>query len=165
MADLSKYKKRENSLTIAECDILQLINEIIQEYHLTQNLISIKISPELRKIVYCDSDRILQILRNLIDNSIKYGKGSPIIIEVSNYGDDSIKVSVSDNGSGVPEEEITRIFEPFEQSSRTKTKAGGTGLGLSICKQIIEMHAGSIWAKNNESGGATLYFIIPNEHN
>ncbi len=165
LLDLSKYKKGENSLVITKCNIIKLVKEIIQEYHHTQNPVSIKISPELRKTIYCDSDRILQVLRNLIDNSIKYGKGSPIIIEVINYGDDSIKVSVSDNGSGIPEEEITKIFEPFEQSSNTKTKAGGIGLGLSICKQIIEMHTGSIWAKNNKFGGVTLYFIIPNEHN
>ena len=146
-------------------DIIQLIEEIVHEYNHAQNSILMKISPELRKTVYCDEGRILQVLRNLIDNSIKYGKGSLIIIEVLNYGDNSIKVSVSDSGPGVPEEELTKIFEPFEQSSRTKTKAGGTGLGLSICKQIIEMHGGSIWAINNTSGGATLYFIIPNEQN
>jgi len=165
LLDLSKYKKGESSLIISECDITQLIKEIIYEYHHAPNSISMKISPELRKTVYCDSDRILQVLRNLVDNSIKYGKGSPIIINAINYGDDSIKISVSDNGHGIPEEEITRIFEPFEQSSRTKTKAGGTGIGLSICKQIIEMHTGSIWAKNNKSGGVTLYFIIHNDHN
>ena len=163
--DLSKYKKGETSLIINECDIIQLIEEIVHEYNHAQNSISIKNLPELRKTVYCDEGRILQVLRNLIDNSIKYGKGSLIIIEVLNYGDNSIKVSVSDNGPGVPEEELTKIFEPFEQSSRTKTKAGGIGLGLSICKQIIEMHTGSIWAKNNISGGVTLYFIIPNKHN
>jgi signal transduction histidine kinase len=78
---------------------------------------------------------------------------------------DSCDAILLSPGPGIPEEELTKIFEPFEQSSRTKTKAGGTGLGLSICKQIIEMHGGSIWAKNNTSGGATLYFIIPNEQN
>jgi signal transduction histidine kinase len=103
-------------------------------------------------------------LRNLLDNAIKYGKNSAIIISAINYGNNSIKVTVSDNGPGIPESELGRIFEPFEQSSRTKTKAGGTGLGLSICKQIIEIHNGSIWVKNNNSGGTSMYFIIPNEH-
>jgi len=165
LLDLSKYKKGETSLIINECDIMQLIEEIVHEYNYTQNLISIKYSLELRKTLYCDESRILQVLRNLLDNSIKYGKSTSIIIGVVNYGDNNIQVSVSDSGPGIPEEELTKIFEPFEQSSRTKTKAGGTGLGLSICKQIIEMHAGSIWAKNNTSGGATVYFIIPNEQN
>jgi len=165
LLDLSKYKKGESSLVITECDIVQLIQEIIHEYDHNRNSISTIISPKLRKIVKCDSDRILQVLRNLLDNSIRYGKGSPITIEAVNYGEDNIKISVSDNGTGIPEEEVIKIFEPFEQSSRTKTKAGGTGLGLAICKQIIEMHMGLIGAKNNAFGGATLYFIIPNEHN
>ena len=165
LLDLSKNKKEKNDLAITKCNIVELIKEIIQEYHSTQNLISMKISSELDKTIYCDADRILQVLRNLISNSINYGAGTPIIIDIINYGDNNIKVSVSDNGAGIPEDEIKRIFDPFEQSSRTKTKAGGTGLGLSICKQIIEMHTGSIWAKNNISGGATLYFIIPNKQN
>lgn len=162
LLDLSKYKKGMTDLIIKEYDIIQLIKEITQEYHHTQNLISIKISSELHKTVHCDSDRILQVLRNLIDNSIKYGKGSSIIVEAVNYGTNSVKISVSDNGPGIPEEEIVKVFEPFEQGSKTKTKAGGTGLGLAICKQIIEMHSGSIWAKNNKTGGLTLYFIVPN---
>ena len=165
LLDFSKYKKGETDLIINECDIIQLIKEMIHEYDHIQNSISIKYSLELGKTLYCDEGRILQVLRNLIDNSIKYGKDTSIIIEAVNYGENNIKISVSDSGPGIPEEELTKIFEPFEQSSRTKTKAGGTGLGLSICKQIIEMHGGSIWAKNNTSGGATLYFIIPNEQN
>ena len=165
LLDLSKYKKGETNLTFSECNIAELIQEIEQEYHNSQNSILIKISPELRTIVDCDSDRILQVLRNLIDNSIKYGKGSAIMIEVVNYGQNNIKVSISDSGPGIPEEEITKVFEPFEQSNRTKTKASGIGLGLSICKQIIEMHTGSIWAENNKFSGITLYFVIPNKHN
>jgi len=163
LLDLSKYKKERTQLMIIEHNIIQLIEEIMQEYGYIQNSISMRISPELHKTVYCDADRILQVLRNLVDNSIKYGKGSAITIEAVNYGTNNVKISVSDNGPGIPEEEIVKVFEPFEQSSRTKTKAGGTGLGLAICKQIIEMHSGSIWAKNNKSGGVTLYFIISNE--
>ncbi len=163
LLDLSKCKKERTKLMIKEHNIIQLIEEITQEYGYIQNSISMRISPELHKTVYCDADRILQVLRNLVDNSIKYGKGSAITIEAVNYGTNNVKIAVSDNGSGIPEEEIVKVFEPFEQSSRTKTKAGGTGLGLAICKQIIEMHSGSIWAKNNKSGGVSLYFIIPNE--
>lgn len=163
--DLSKYRKGDSILSIAECSIDDLIAEIVEEYQHMEIDITVKLSSDLRRIVYCDADRILQVLRNLLDNAIKYGKNSPIEIEAVNYGKNSLKVSVSDSGTGIPEAEVTRIFEPFEQSSRTKTKAGGTGLGLSICKQIIEMHTGSIWVKNNKSGGTTMYFIIPNEHN
>lgn len=162
--DLSKFRKGESVLSFKEIDILDLIEEIIHEYQHVDIPISMEKSQKLRKIIQCDADRIFQVLRNLLDNAIKYGKNSAIIISAVNYGNNSIKITVSDNGPGIPESELGRIFEPFEQSTRTKTKAGGTGLGLSICKQIIEMHNGSIWVKNNNSGGASMYFIIPNEH-
>jgi Na+/proline symporter len=161
LLDLSKCSKEDTNLELIKNDILLLIKKISDEYQ-HNNVIIIKAEPQLKNIIHCDSTQILQVLRNIFDNAIKYGKGSNIIIDVSNYGEDAIKVSLSDYGQGVPQEEILNIFEPFEQSSRTKTKAGGTGLGLAICKKIIEMHRGSIWAKNNEFGGLTVYFIIPN---
>lgn len=164
LLDLSKLKKGESKLVVVECNIEQLLQEIVQEYNHTQKYISMDVSAELRKIIYCNSDQILQVLRNLIDNTIRYGNNSPILISLQNYGN-NIKFSVSDNGLGIPEKELENIFEPFEQSTRTKTKAGGTGLGLSICKQIIKLHMGSIWAKNNISGGVTFYFTIPNRIN
>lgn len=164
LLDLSKFRKGESSLTFTKSNIVKLINEIMHEYQHVDIPISLESSAKLRKVLQCDSDRILQVLRNLVDNAIKYGKNTPITISTVNYGNNSIKVTIADNGPGIPENELTRIFEPFEQSSLTKTRAGGTGLGLAICKQIIEMHNGSIWVKNNNSGGASLYFIIPNEH-
>lgn len=162
--DLSKFRKGESSLTIVKSNVIKLIDEIMHEYQHVDVPITKETSPKLRKTLQCDTDRILQVLRNLVDNAIKYGKKTPVIISAVNYGNNSIKITVSDNGPGVPEDELGRIFEPFEQSTRTKTKAGGTGLGLSICKQIIELHNGSIWVKNNKSGGTSMYFIIPNEH-
>jgi two-component system sensor histidine kinase ChiS len=162
LLDLSKFKKAKNSLIVEQHNVADIIEEAVAEYKHTNNSIKAKILPEIRNQIHCDAGKILQVLRNLIDNSVKHGKNSPIVVEAINYGKDSIKIIVSDNGPGIPEQEISKIFEPFEQSSVTKTRAGGTGLGLSICKLIIEMHSGSIWAKNNKSGGVSFYFIVPN---
>jgi len=162
--DLSKFRKGDASLSFKKCNIVNLIEEIVNEYHHIQTPITTNAPENLRKIVDCDSDRILQVLRNLVDNAIKYGKGTAINISAVNYANNNIKITVSDSGPGIPEKEIDKIFEPFEQSSRTKTKAGGTGLGLAICRQIIEMHTGFIWVKNNKPGGTSIYFILPIEH-
>ncbi len=164
LLDLSKFGKGETSLEITAVNLLLLIKEIKSNYINSHINIIIKSESTLRSIVNCDSIKISQVLSNIIDNAMKYANDSDIIIDIYNYGIDAVKVSVSDYGLGVPQEEILSIFEPFQQSSRTKTKAGGTGLGLTICKKIIEMHKGSIWAKNNEFGGLTIYFIIPNNH-
>ena len=72
-----------------------------------------------------------------------------------------IGVSVADNGVGVPVDEKDRIFELFEESSRTKSKAGGIGLGLAICKDIILAHRGKIWVEENQPAGSIFTFTIP----
>ena len=74
---------------------------------------------------------------------------------------DGLSVSICDSGVGVPQEELSHIFDKFIQSSKTKTGAGGTGLGLAICKEIIELHRGDIFAKNNAESGACFQFKIP----
>lgn len=161
LLDFSKFKKGIKALTAAPINIVELLNDCLHEYANTKDLISLKISNRLHKIINCDADEILQVLRNIISNAIEYGKNTPIDIQLTDHGKDSIKITVSDRGVGVPEEEFSSIFNPFEQSSITKTRAGGTGLGLAICKKIIERHNGRIWATNNQYGGATFHIIIP----
>ncbi|HWJ18653.1 MAG TPA: ATP-binding protein, partial [Geobacterales bacterium] len=71
--------------------------------------------------------------------------------------------SVSDNGVGIPEAELDKIFDKFTQSSKTNTGAGGSGLGLAICREIVHLHGGTIWAAVSPSGGASIHFVIPRE--
>ncbi len=78
-----------------------------------------------------------------------------------NHAIPALKVSVVDQGVGIPDNELSSVFDKFTQSSKTKTGAGGTGLGLSICREIIEAHNGKIWAENNPDGGATFSFVLP----
>jgi Na+/proline symporter/signal transduction histidine kinase len=161
LLDFTKFEKRKKKLKIEKCDIEKLLEEIKDEYPRVKDLISIKIPRDLHKMISCDKNEILRVISNLLNNAVKYGKNTPITIEVINQGKESIKMSVSDKGQGVPVEELKSIFLPFEQSSRTKTGAGGTGAGLSISQKIIEAHGGEIWAENNKDGGATFSFVIP----
>jgi signal transduction histidine kinase len=161
LLDLSKFTKGHD-IEMKKCNITVLIEEVLMEYRNFAQLISIKLPPKGNRFVYCDKEKILQVLRNLLDNSIKYGNGSPIEISVNNEGDDYTTFAVADEGVGIPENELNSIFNPFEQSSITKTKAGGTGLGLAICKKIIEYHHGKIWAENNSAKGVTFFFTVPN---
>jgi PAS domain S-box-containing protein len=122
--------------------------------------------------IRCDQLKINQVIRNLISNAIKFTpKGKVVSISLdsseirknNNQAIPSILVKVSDQGLGIPENELETIFDKFTQSSRTKTGAGGTGLGLTICKEIINAHEGKIWAVNNAKGGATFSFMLPYE--
>jgi two-component system sensor kinase FixL len=70
--------------------------------------------------------------------------------------DGEVEVQVADNGPGIPEQDLARIFAPFVTGKR-----GGMGLGLSVCAMLIQAHAGMLWATNNSAGGATLHFRLP----
>jgi signal transduction histidine kinase len=111
--------------------------------------------------VKLDSDKIKQVLRNLLNNAIKFSPQGGII-DVQIYGVDGfVRVSVLDEGPGIPPDELETVFDKFVQSSKTKTGAGGTGLGLAICQEIITAHRGRIWAENRLRGGAVFSFEIP----
>lgn len=101
------------------------------------------------------------MLRNLFFNAIKFTSDGGDIRITAEVENNLMHFSLTDSGIGIPEEELLEIFEPFTQSSRTKTKAGGTGLGLSISKQIINAHHGEIWATNNATQGASFHFTVP----
>ena len=77
--------------------------------------------------------------------------------------DDCLRVSVLDQGVGIPRNELETIFDKFTQSSKTRSGAGGTGLGLAICEEILAAHEGSIWAENRPQDGASVTFEIPFE--
>ncbi|MGJ8742927.1 sodium:solute symporter family transporter [Polaribacter sp.] len=114
------------------------------------------------KVKY-DEDRILQVLTNLISNSIKFCKPETGKIEIDyRLGNALVEISVSDNGKGIPEEDFEFIFDKFYQSKHQNTrKPQGSGLGLAITKQIVEKHNGKIWAKKGVKNGATFVFTIP----
>ncbi|MUU77346.1 sensor histidine kinase [Winogradskyella endarachnes] len=110
-----------------------------------------------------DEDRILQVLTNLLSNAIKFcsPKSGKIIVDYK-LGNETVEISVTDNGKGIPEEDYDYIFDKFYQSKDQNTrKPQGSGLGLAITKQIVEKHNGKIWAKKDVKIGASLVFTIP----
>ena len=108
-----------------------------------------------------DAFRIQQVLRNVLANALRFSPdGSAIRLGLSHHAQ-TVQMTVSDQGPGIPEDEREHIFEPFVQSSRTKDGSGGTGLGLTICRRIMQAHGGWIHADNNEHGGARITLAWP----
>lgn len=115
-----------------------------------------------------DAVRIAQLTRNLIANALKYSEaGGKIEVSVSETAAAKeghpmlVRLSVDDEGRGVPEGELESIFDPFIQSSRSASGAGGTGLGLSICREIARAHAGEIWAEHRSPSGTRFVATFP----
>jgi two-component system sensor histidine kinase KdpD len=116
--------------------------------------------PDDFPLVPMDFVLIVQVLVNLIDNAAKYSPpDSPIEIQ-ARLEDDQMCLTVSDQGIGIPEEDLVRVFDKFYRVQRPDNVTG-TGLGLAICKGIVESHGGSIMAQNRPGGGVTIYMGLP----
>ncbi len=164
LLDLSKLESGKEDYQFNDESISKTVISVINELNALLNNQKISIlfnPPQFDDCVPMDQERIMQVVRNLISNAIKFSEpGNQIEIDIILLKKE-IKLSVKDSGIGVPEDEVETIFDKFIQSSRTNTGAGGTGLGLSICKHIIDIHQGAIWAENNQKGGATFHFQLP----
>lgn len=114
--------------------------------------------------IWADADRLQQVLFNLTENAIKYGRhgGHVIVGAMENGHADKLEVFVSDDGPGIPPESIGRVFERFYRVDRARSRdTGGTGLGLAIVKHIVHAHGGEAWVKSELQKGSTFYFTLP----
>ena len=164
LLDLAKLESGKMQFTFQDTNLKELADKVVDEFSslVSERNITIKYNqPELSTQVTIDSKRIMQVVRNLLSNALKFSPENGVI-EIGVYHNDNfVRFSVRDHGVGIPENELQTIFDKFVQSSKSKTGAGGTGLGLSICQEIISAHKGCIWAQNNPEGGAVLSFEIP----
>ena len=119
-----------------------------------------------------DKERIEQVLTNIIGNAIKYTpEGGKIVVKAENFmgkkkehlqPEKYIRISVRDNGIGIPKEDLPRLFERFYRVDKARTSdMGGTGLGLSIAKEIVEAHNGYIFVESNEGKGTVVTIELP----
>jgi two-component system phosphate regulon sensor histidine kinase PhoR len=110
-----------------------------------------------------DADRLQQVLFNLVENAIKYGRAEGnVAIGGGPDSDDKVELWVQDDGPGIPPEAKERVFERFYRLDRARTReTGGTGLGLAIVKHIVQAHGGEVWVKSEPGQGATFFFTLP----
>ncbi|MFZ2410284.1 MAG: HAMP domain-containing sensor histidine kinase, partial [Candidatus Methanoperedens sp.] len=164
--DLSKIEAGKIELVPDKMSVPETIKEtlsLIKEKAMKHNvLLKTEFDPELEFIV-ADKQRFKQILFNLLSNAVKFSKeeGGTVIITAKKEGE-MARISVSDTGIGIKEENVGKLFHKFEQlESGISQKYGGTGLGLAITKQLVELHGGKIQADSKFGGGSTFTFMLP----
>ncbi|WP_102273372.1 cell wall metabolism sensor histidine kinase WalK [Cytobacillus massiliigabonensis] len=164
LLQLSKMDSKDYRLTKEWIDLISFYNRIIDRFELTkhQNVIFDRRLPNQAAFVEIDADKLTQVLDNIISNALKYSpEGGKVTFRVEEKLDMMI-VSVSDQGVGIPKENIDKIFDRFYRVDKARTrKLGGTGLGLAIAKEMVEAHGGEIWAMSKEGKGTTIFFSLP----
>lgn len=164
--EISKLERGELVINKQNFVIQELVRETFESGSLKAEQqkirFSIKKGCEAPLTVFADKEKIRQVLQNLLENSIKYNKANGnITASIYKMDEEHILVEISDDGIGIPEKHLSRIFERFYRTEEGRTRyVTGSGLGLAICKHIIEAHGQTIHVRSTENVGTTIGFTL-----
>jgi two-component system sensor histidine kinase KdpD len=163
LLNMTRIESGALKLAREPCDISDLVGSALEivEGRLSGRRVGVSIPPDL-PLVNLDFVLIVQVLVNLLDNAIKYSPDGQLIEVSVCREEDKVQIMIADRGSGIPPEDLERVFDKFYRVQRSGN-ISGTGLGLSICKGIVEAHGGNIRADNRMGGGARIMLDLPIE--
>ena len=161
---ISELESGRLKMNLQSVRLRSLVDRVLEDFKTQAESRHVELKNEVPELTArADSDRLQQVLGNLIGNAIKYGRGDGrvgVSGRLSNAN--SIELCVHDDGPGIPAEALERVFERFYRVDKARSREqGGTGLGLSIVKHIVQSHGGKVWAKSEPGKGARFYFTLP----
>jgi len=161
---ISALESGKMKLELQPVELRQLVEKVFNDLHSRAENRGIKLVNELPVMTAnADGNRVDQVLANLVDNAIKYGRAQGTVTvggEKTDAG--KLEIFVRDDGPGIPPEALDRVFERFYRVDKARSRdQGGTGLGLSIVKHIVQSHGGEVWAKSELGKGTTFFFTLP----
>ncbi|MCT6924262.1 cell wall metabolism sensor histidine kinase WalK [Metasolibacillus sp.] len=168
LLQLSRMDSQDYDLNKEFVEFNKFLNRIIDRFEMSksQNVTFVRLLPKTSYFVEIDTDKLTQVIDNIISNALKYSPDGGNIRFGFTSNDNMLTVMISDDGMGIPKENLTRIFERFYRVDRARARSmGGTGLGLAIAKDMIAAHGGKIWAESEEGKGTTIFFTLPCELN
>lgn len=163
LLQLSKMDSRDYDLNREIVNFNQFFNRIIDRFEMSksQNVSFHRILENTAYYVDIDTDKLTQVIDNIISNAIKYSPDGGNIRFGVTVKNNLLQVMISDDGMGIPSENLDRIFDRFYRVDRARARSmGGTGLGLAIAREMIEAHGGKIWAESEEGHGTTVFFTL-----
>jgi len=167
LLDLSKIESGKVSLKAALVDVMPLIKGWVMSFHSIAESKHIKLKIDSKQeshFVYVDSEKLEEVIINLLSNAFKYtSKGGKIKISLDEHKPkNQLRISVSDTGTGIPEQELEHIFDRFYQASNADTEdVTGTGIGLSLIKELVELHKGEVKVDSKVGKGTTFEIALP----
>lgn len=171
LLDLSRLEAGKQEFRRRATNMMALVQDTARNFQNYACQVQVTLVCDLPKqlsILDVDPVMIGRVLTNLIDNALRFARTQVRVCaeRLGNGTHDGLRISVYDDGSGIPEAEMGRLFSKFEQIGRPAWERGnqGTGLGLAICREIVERHKGKIWMENLKEGGAVFHvMLLPNE--
>lgn len=168
LQNVSRLELSDYNLNKADVSVKEFFDDGVQEIKALLDSKDFDLEYENKcspnTLIYIDSDRFSRVIANIISNSIKYARDdikSMIRISIDEY-ERSVIIEISDNGIGVEQENLSKIFDTMYRTDPARTRVSqGSGLGLAVCRQIVELHSGSIWARSGENGGLSIFISLP----
>ncbi|MGM0843365.1 MAG: cell wall metabolism sensor histidine kinase WalK [Bacillota bacterium] len=164
LLQLSKMDSKDYRFNKEWIEFVGFFHKIIDRFEMSknQNVDFKRQLPEKALFVDIDKDKLTQVLDNIISNALKYSPEGGLITFSVTEKEEQILISVSDQGLGIPQDNLTKIFERFYRVDKARSRQmGGTGLGLAIAKEMISAHGGKVWAESREGKGTTISFTLP----
>lgn len=165
LLQLSRMDSREYELNTDFVDFVKFFDRIINRFEMSKSkeVEFIRELPDTPIYVEIDTDKITQVIDNIISNALKYSPDGGYIRFKLSANDEQLLVEVTDTGMGIPPENVDRIFDRFYRVDKARARSmGGTGLGLAISREMINAHGGQIWATSVEGKGTSIFFTLPN---
>lgn len=162
---LARLESPGTELDLSEVDLAELLHSIMRDWEkrfAAGGLKSHLNFPGNLPLISADENRLQEVLYNLLDNAVKYSQPGGVVSLRAEIEGDRVRISVSDQGVGIREEDLPRIFERFYRADKGRSRElGGTGLGLSIVKHIVQLHGGMVEARSEPGKGTTISVLLP----
>ena len=172
---LAQLDARQEVPDMGACDVRQIFEAVVADLapaiEARRHRITIDVTPEARE-VRGDAAKLHDVVRNLVENAVNYSPDAADVRLEARRVNGSVTIDVSDSGPGIPQEDLTRVFERFYRVDKSRSHPGGTGLGLAIVRHLVELHGGSVRAENRppspedsarqaQGGGARFTVTLP----
>lgn len=163
--DLERLRAGKMPFVPVEVEITELVSRVVATMQPMATKAGVRLEIDASPIVVrADRDALEQLITNLVSNAVKFSPQEGVVRIAVQGRPDSVRLSVSDNGRGIPADQLERVFERFAQVDASDSRQkGGTGLGLAICRAIAEQHGARIWAESVLGAGTTFILELPRE--
>jgi signal transduction histidine kinase len=163
LLDLSRLEAGVVPLELEPFDVQVLLSQAVRESQLSAPSVTMTVSvqpPDLE--LRADQERLHQVVANLVENAVRHSPDGGTVAVIATRRGDRIAIEVSDDGPGIPDEEVARVFERFyRHDSARSSRDGGAGLGLAIAKWIVDLHGGDIHPERREPHGCRMVVTLP----